>query len=496
MVNAPMDGEAVYMSFFKSVGDAVMKNEVIVEVESDKATIEIKAPQDGIIEEFFVVEQEEMDVDTTTKIFSLTTGDFPSPATGPSSPGGTGVLKVVNAPMDGEAVYMSFFKAPGDTVTKNEVIVEVESDKATIEIKAPEDGIIKEFLVAEQEEMDVTPDTQIFSMETGGTGPSGMSAESNPASTTGGGKTTVVNAPMDGEAVYMSFHKQVGDTVDKNEVVVEVESDKATIEIKAPASGVIKEFHVAEQDEMDVDTSTKIFTLEERSGEAPVPAAGPSKTEPKKAKGKPQPYEDADGNKHVPLDGAGRGMVKAMTVKPDDTRTFNQFLNIDFDKVRTTAKAAGVTPTIAMVKHLGLTVEEMGLNKKLSADRKELIHYKSVDIGIAVDVGFGLRNLAIRDVTNKSLEQIAADVQGFVDAGASLPAETMDMTTVCWNVTALGKLAGRFACSVIPPGTSGILSIGLMQKPADQTMVSCAMCHATLTGMEGASMLHKLKDSF
>jgi len=149
-----------------------------------------------------------------------------------------------------------------------------------------------------------------------------------------------------------------------------------------------------------------------------------------------------------------------------------------------------------MVKHLGMTVQEMGINKKLSADRKELVHYKSVDIGIAVDVGFGLRNLAIRDVTNKSLEQIAADVQGFVDAGASLPVETMDMTTVCWNVTALGKLAGRFACSVIPPGTSGILSIGLMQKPADQTMLSCAMCHATLTGMEGASMLHKLRESF
>ena len=36
VVNAPMDGEAVYMSFFKSVGDSVAKNEVVVEVESDK----------------------------------------------------------------------------------------------------------------------------------------------------------------------------------------------------------------------------------------------------------------------------------------------------------------------------------------------------------------------------------------------------------------------------------------------------------------------------
>lgn len=54
---------------------------------------------------------------------------------------------------------------------------------------------------------------------------------------------------------------------------------------------------------------------------------------------------------------------------------FFRFLNIDFDKVRATAKAAGVTPTIAMVKHLGTIVEEMGLNKKLSADRKAPAHY-------------------------------------------------------------------------------------------------------------------------
>jgi pyruvate/2-oxoglutarate dehydrogenase complex dihydrolipoamide acyltransferase (E2) component len=500
VVNAPMDGEAVYMSFFKSVGDTVKKNEVVVEVESDKATIEIKAPHDGEIKEFFVVEQEEMDVDTSTKIFSLESNlmETETPSVSNTS---TAAVKIINAPMDGEAVYMSFFKAAGDKVSKNEVVVEVESDKATIEIKAPEDGVIKEFLVTEQEEMDVTPETQIFSMELASLSQPAAAKTVSSSADTASGKKLVVNAPMDGEAVYITFQKSVGDAVEKNEVVAEVESDKATIEIKAPAGGVISEFHVAEQEEMDVDTSTKIVTIEESSNSASgdIPATTPqasSDSTTKKTKGKPQPYEDANGNRYVPLDGAGRGMVKAMTIKPDDTRTFNQFLNVDFDKVRATAKAASVTPTIVIVKHLGETVKAMGINKKLSADRKELIHYNSVDIGIAVDVGFGLRNLAIRDVTNKSLEQIAADVQGFVDAGASLPVETMDMSTVCWNVTALGKLAGRFACSVIPPGTTGILSIGLMQKPADQTMLSCAMCHATLTGMEGASMLHKLRESF
>lgn len=44
---------------------------------------------------------------------------------------------------------------------------------------------------------------------------------------------------MDGEAVYISFHKAVGDAVEKNDVVLEVESDKATIEVKAPSAGTV-----------------------------------------------------------------------------------------------------------------------------------------------------------------------------------------------------------------------------------------------------------------
>jgi hypothetical protein len=41
----------------------------------------------------------------------------------------------------------------------------------------------------------------------------------------------------------------------------------------------------------------------------------------------------------------------------------------------------------------------------------------------------------IRDAANKSLEQISADVKGFVEKGASLSAEDLDLTTVAWTVT-------------------------------------------------------------
>merc|ERR1712224_367064 len=107
-----------------------------------------------------------------------------------------------------------------------------------------------------------------------------------------------------------------------------------------------------------------------------------------------------------------------------------------------------------------------------------------VNIGIAVDVGTGLGTCCIRDVTNKDLAQISADVKGFAEKGKAnkLGMEELDMSEVCWTVTALGKNAARFACSVLPPGSAGILSIGRAFPAGQETFLSAAMCHQTLTG--------------
>jgi len=100
-------------------------------------------------------------------------------------------------------------------------------------------------------------------------------------------------------------------------------------------------------------------------------------------------------------------------------------------------------------------------------------------------------------VTGKSADEISSDVKGFVDAGGKLPPHVTDLTTVGWTVTSIGKGAAKFAVSVLPPTTSGILSIGRMGTgEGAETYISLCMCHATLTGQEGSKILQAVASKF
>ena len=95
---------------------------------------------------------------------------------------------------------------------------------------------MQELLVPEGEEMDVGPTTELLKIGSEGAAPGGAAPAAAPAAG-GGGETVIVRAPMDGEGVYITFHKKAGDSVNKGDVIAEVESDKATIEVEASVAG-------------------------------------------------------------------------------------------------------------------------------------------------------------------------------------------------------------------------------------------------------------------
>ena len=170
-VKVPTVGESItevtIANWLKKDGDVVKMDEIIAELESDKATFELTAPQAGILK---IVKQQGDTVPIGGLVCEIAEGGTAtaaapkvesapiasSPATAPSAtaPKATGGIKEMKVPAVGESItevtISTWLKKDGDFVKLDDIIAEVESDKATFELPAEANGILR--IVAKEKE--------------------------------------------------------------------------------------------------------------------------------------------------------------------------------------------------------------------------------------------------------------------------------------------------------------------------------------------------------
>ena len=194
----------------------------------------------------------------------------------------------IKVPTVGESVtevtIAQWFKQDGDHVEMDEVICEMESDKATFELPADAAGTLK---IKAQEgdtlqigDLICTIDTD--AAESSSDTPkeekkeeSSEKAESSEPKATGEVKEMIV--PTVGESItevtISSWLKQDGDYVELDEVIAEVDSDKATFELPAEASGILRT--VAQEDDT-IEIGALICKIEVMEGGAPAASGSES----------------------------------------------------------------------------------------------------------------------------------------------------------------------------------------------------------------------------
>jgi len=154
-----------------------------------------------------------------------------------------------------EASIARWTKKVGDPVKKDEVLVELDTDKVSLEVVAPSDGVLGE--IAFKDGDTVTPGAVLGRLDAAGAAPAAKAetpkaeapkAEA-PAPAAPSGAVVEVKTPVMGESVAEgsigSWTKAVGDAVKKDEVLVEIETDKVAVEVSAPADGVLIEIIAA-----------------------------------------------------------------------------------------------------------------------------------------------------------------------------------------------------------------------------------------------------------
>ena len=231
----------------------------------------------------------------------------------------------------------------GDTITADQSIINVEGDKASMEVPAPEAGVVKEVLVKVGDK--VTTGTPMLVLESADAAPA---QAAQPAAAPATAPATVqvvdVNVPDIGsdEVNVTDVMVKVGDRVEVDQSIINVEGDKASMEVPAPVAGIVKEIIIKAGDK--VSTGTLIMRFEVAGSAS---ASAPAVSAPAAAPAAPVAGGVKDVN--VPDIGGDEVNVTEIMVKVGDSITEEQSLiTVEGDKasMEVPAPFAGVVKEI------------------------------------------------------------------------------------------------------------------------------------------------------
>ncbi|WP_444984864.1 2-oxoglutarate dehydrogenase complex dihydrolipoyllysine-residue succinyltransferase [Halomonas mongoliensis] len=168
-----------------------------------------------------------------------------------------------------EGSVAAWHKKAGDSVERDELIVEIETDKVVLEVLAPEAGTLAEVLAEEGETVE---SEQVLGRIGEGKAAGGKADKADAKAEKGaakadkpaaGGKQHEVKAPTFPESIQegtvASWNKQVGEAVKRDEVLAEIETDKVVLEVVAPADGALVEIKAEEGSQVESEAVLAIF---------------------------------------------------------------------------------------------------------------------------------------------------------------------------------------------------------------------------------------------
>ncbi len=397
-----------------------------------------------------------------------------------------------------EGTLIKWRKKEGDKVTAGDVVAEVETDKATMEMEAFDDGILHKLLVTEGQKVPIGSRIALL-LKKGETAPAEGSepapkAEKAPApeqnaAPAEGGKppvaaTTSTEAPVaTGERVKISPLAR--------KVAKEAGVDIAKLQGTGPGGRIIA------KDVQGAKSSATPVAQGSAATSAPVvpsTPAGPNDT-------------------RIPLSGMRRVIAERLLASKTQIPHF--YLNIEVDagplmKLRSDLNAASesaggpkLTVNDFILKAvIAAAVRVPAVNASFAGDA--IIQYGSVNLSVAVAVDEGLVTPVIRDAQKKSLREISEGVKDLAvrARGKKLKPDEYQGGTI--TVSNLGSYGIESFSAIVNPPQALILAIGAIVKkpvvgPNDQIVVGQRMAislsadHRVVDGAVGAQYLAELR---
>ncbi len=523
------EGEIV--KWLVSEGQAVDEHQPVVEVMTDKATVEVPAPAAGTVSRLLAGEGDTVPVGTV--IFHLeqgAAGSAPAPeeapaaeaaapapaapapaAPAPAAPtsassggggGGGGALIEFKLPDIGEGVaegeIVQWLVAEGADVNEHDPVVEVMTDKATVEVPAPAAGKIVKQLAAAGQTVPVGEVIFHLASSSGAAAPATPAAAAPAAAASAAPAASAGAAPAaSAVAVRSSSNGKVLAVPSARRLARELGVDISLVQ-GSGGNGVVRK--------QDVEA----FSQSGGAATASAPAAASAGALPRAA-------VPAGSEERRPFRGVRKKISEAMVRSATTAVHFTVVEEVDVTElvsVRAKAKAIGAQsgikvtymPFIMKACAAALTKFPM-LNGRLDEDAQEIVNPSWINLGIATDTPQGLIVPVIQNVQAKGMLELAAELQDMAERTRGGKIKPDELRGSTFTITNAGNIGGILATPIINFPDIAILGVhrimkrpGVVETPeGDEIEIreymnfSTSVDHRLADGADGARFLAYLR---
>jgi pyruvate dehydrogenase E2 component (dihydrolipoamide acetyltransferase) len=520
--------EGVIAAWHKNVGDAVKKGDLLAEIETDKATMELESYQEGVLLHIGTTKGGKLQVndllaiigkageDVASLIASVSAG-APAPVTepAPAATATTAAAPVASVAMDvaameevvlmprlsdtmTEGVIAGWQKNVGDTVKKGDVLADIETDKATMELESYKDGILLYQGAKAGEKILVNDllcvigaagtnvDAIVAAVKSGAGATAVSPAASNAAPTAAPSTPAPASAAPAVQAVVNEGRIFASPLAKKmaEERGIDLKYVKGTGD-----NGRITKFDIDGYVPATVSTST-------------TPAVSASAPAVQAAHQGVVSFEDQ------PVSQMRKTIARRLSESLFTAPHFYITMSIDMDAaVAARAKINEVAPVKIsfndmVVKATALSLKQHPkINSSWLGDSIRTNHH--VNIGIAVAVDEGLLVPVVRFADTKTLSEIGVAVKGFAQKAKDKKLQPSDWEGSTFTISNLGMFGVDEFTAIINPPDACILAVGGIAQvpvvkngqvvPGNVMKVTLSCDHRVVDGAAGAAFLQTLK---
>ncbi|HHF6239887.1 TPA: pyruvate dehydrogenase complex dihydrolipoyllysine-residue acetyltransferase [Haemophilus influenzae] len=513
-----------------NVGDTISVDQSIINVEGDKASMEVPAPEAGVVKEILVKVGDK--VSTGTPMLVLEAAGAAPAADEPTAPVAdaptapvvataptTSAIVEVNVPdIGGDEVNVTeIMVAVGDTITEEQSLITVEGDKASMEVPAPFGGVVKEILVKSGDK--VSTGSLIMRFEVLGAAP----AESESASASASASTSAPQAAAPATTAQAAQSNNNVSGLNQEKVEASTGYAHATPVIRRLArefgvnldkvKGTGRKGRIVKEDiEAYVKTAVKAYesgATAQATGNGVANGAGLGLLPwPKVDFSKFGEIEEVELSRINKISGANlhRNWVIIPHVthfdKADitDLEAFRKEQNALAEKQKLGVK---ITPVVFIMKAVAKALEAYPrFNSSITEDAQRLILKKYINIGVAVDTPNGLVVPVFKNVNKKGIIELSRELMEVSKKAREGKLTASDMQGGCFTISSLGGIGTTHFAPIVNAPEVAILGVskssmepvwnGKEFAPRLILPMSLSFDHRVIDGADGARFISYL----